>query len=42
MYFAELGGARGASLSRDADQRQTVNLRDDSDNSVRGSLQIVV
>ena len=42
MYFAELGGARGASLSRDADQGQTVNLHDDSDNSVRGSLQIVV
>jgi protocatechuate 3,4-dioxygenase beta subunit len=42
LYFAELGGARGASLSRDAHQRQTVNLHDDSDNSVRGSLQIVV
>jgi protocatechuate 3,4-dioxygenase beta subunit len=42
MYFAELGGARGASLSRDADQRQTMHLQDDSDNSVKASLQIVV
>jgi protocatechuate 3,4-dioxygenase beta subunit len=42
VYFAKLGGARGASLSRDADQRQTVNLHDGSDNSVKASLRIVV
>lgn len=42
MYFAELGGARGASRSRDANKRQTVNLHDDGGDSVKASLQIVV
>lgn len=42
VYFAELGGPRGASRSRSAPELQTVHLQDDVDNAVRAELQIVV
>ena len=42
VYFAELGGPRGASRSRAAEEQQTVHLQDDGDNKVRADLRIVV
>ena len=42
VYFAELGGPRGAARSSDAVNRQTVSLRDASDGTATASLQIVV
>lgn len=42
VYFSQLGGPRGASRSRDAEQHQTVQLQDDGDNASRAHFQIVV
>lgn len=42
MYFADLGGPRGASKSRAASERQTVNLHEQGENTVRAELQVVV
>lgn len=42
IYFAELGGARGAARSSAADEQQTVNLQNDGENAVRAELQVVV
>lgn len=42
MYFAELGGAQGASQNLLADERQTVHLLDSGENAVRTTLQVVV
>lgn len=42
MYFAELGGARGASRSRSGAERQTVSLRPQDENTVHADLKVVV
>lgn len=42
VYFAELGGPRGASRSNDALDRQTVSLVDDGGKIANAELQIVV
>jgi protocatechuate 3,4-dioxygenase, beta subunit len=42
MYFAELGGPRGAARSSSAAERQTVSLKEQDDMSVSAVLKVVV